>query len=498
MTEQEFVTNTLLRKIGKDFLGYVPARVVPAIASFLGLSIYTRLLDPAQYGMYVITMTTVSIFTAVGFNWLNSSNLRYFKKYEKEQKLSKLISTGIFILVSFFIVGSILWYGVTAVLKPYLGGNLVHLLRIGILLVGSQAGFSFIIAILRANRQTVKYGFYSSIQSLGTVILGAGFLHIFKLGPEGIIWGTIIATFGLAARELFLLIRDNNVKLSNLSLNLLSKLGSYGVPLVGVTLGSNILSLADRYMIQFFIGVDEVGIYSSGYNIANRGVILLFSVLLTASYPIMVQTYEQKGENQTRIIFERVMELYFLILIPGVLGITVLAPDITEVILGKSFQRANIFMPWVASGVFCLGLTNLISYIFGLKERTLYALYLVLGASLLNMILNFFLIPAYGAVGAAYATFLSYSIYVIFSWSLGSKLFSFAIPWKTFLKAVLSAIIMYLSLGMVMPALGSGLMNLVIKILTGMSIYLILILFLKEKNSLRLIRYLNKFLIDTN
>lgn len=475
-----------LREIGKDVWWYVPARIAPALAGFLGLAVYTRLLSPEQYGLYVLIMTTVSIVTSAGFNWLNSANLRYFEEYR--QNLSKLLSTSLISLTILFILFSISWYLATILFKTYLSSN-IFLLRIGILVLGAQGGFSFILTILRAGRQTQRYGLYSSANALGKVVLAVGLLYFTDLGPEAILVAILIVSGGLACFEIIQAYRSWNIKVSVFSLNLLGKLASYGIPLIGVSFGGQILALADRYMIQYFMDPTEVGIYTAGYSIVNQAMVLLYSVLLTASYPVIIQTFERKGEEEAKILVGKILTLYVVILLPAVFGIVALSKDITRIILGSSFQEAKIVMPWVAIGLFGLGLAELISYTFGLKEKTLYMLYLILGASILNISINLFLIPKFGIVGAAYGTLLSYAAYSTAAWKLGTSVFPWVLQWRSLWKAALASIIMYIGLVFVMPNPTNGFPNLLIKILSGITVYFVLLLLLKEDVCLRYAKF---------
>ena len=56
---------------------YLAAYIVPAIVGFFALILYTHLLSPAEYGVYVIGVSIASIVSAMCFSWIRQSVARY-------------------------------------------------------------------------------------------------------------------------------------------------------------------------------------------------------------------------------------------------------------------------------------------------------------------------------------------------------------------------------------------------------------------------------------
>jgi O-antigen/teichoic acid export membrane protein len=63
--------------ISPHALIYLCAYMVPALVGFLALILYTHLLSPAEYGVYVIGSSVAAIISAVFFAWVRQSVLRY-------------------------------------------------------------------------------------------------------------------------------------------------------------------------------------------------------------------------------------------------------------------------------------------------------------------------------------------------------------------------------------------------------------------------------------
>jgi len=476
------------QKIIKDVWYYAPAKIIPGFLAFLAIIIYTRLLSPEEYGLYILAITTIAIVTAVCFEWLNKSILRYFETYKQDQRLPEFISTVIGSLLGIVTIVLVFWYFGITLLHNFLNPSLVILLNIGGLVILTQASYTFILFFRQAAQESSKYAVRSVISAITKLVIAVFLLYFFSTGPQAILWGMIISAGSIAIWDIFSFYRKWQIKISYFSKKLLKDFFRYGMPLMGVSVASFILVAADRYMIQYFLTTNDVGVYSAGYNLSNELIQFPLVILLLAAYPIIMETFEKK-EKETRLLLNKILAVYFIFLAPIVFGITVLAKNITYILLGSGFQASYIILPWVSMGVFCFGLTQYFYKPFELKKQTKKLLYIVILAAVFNIILNLFLIPKFGIIGAAYATLISYFIYLFSVWLLSSQIFNWFFPWYTIAKTIIAAVIMYLMLYFIIVFQPVNIVFLIMDILLGMICYFAILLFLREKFVLQSFKY---------
>jgi O-antigen/teichoic acid export membrane protein len=419
---------TPTRAFGKDVLKYVPAQVIPSIIGFFAIAIYTRLLNPEQYGQYILVIVTISLISSSLFSWLNQAGVRYFEEYKKKGRFVQFTSTTLISLFASVAVIFIIWYGVTSVLNKAWPSDLIRLIQIGGVVLATQTIYLFILVLLRADRKIFRYALYVLLNSLGTFLVAICLIKFAGLGPEGILLAMIAFSGGISFFELIQFVRNHLIKISNFYIELLKRFASYGVPMIGVSMGALVVSVSDRYMIQYFMGTKVVGIYSATYIIAEKGIQGISSILMLAAFPVIFQTFAQRGEKETSTLLGRLIGIYFIALVPAIFGITILSKDIVGVILGKSFREAYIILPWVAGGVFFHGLGLYFGSSFELKERTKSLFWIYAIAASINIVLNIFWIPKFGILGAAYATLIAYFVYLIMTWMFGVKLLTFVFP----------------------------------------------------------------------
>lgn len=494
MVRNHEVASSPLKEIARDVLFYIPGRLVPVITGFLGVAAYTHLLGPKEYGLYTLISITISFVHAFGFTWVGYIIWRYFEKYKNEQHLPQFLSTVGTILAILFLVVALLWYLVTIFYSQNFEPHFTSLLTIGILVLGAQVGFNMALTILRVNRQSFRYSVYTSVNALGTLLLAVGLIYFSRWGAEGILWASIIFMGGLFALEFRQFYRKWRISPFYFSSSLLRKLAGFGLPQIGISVGALILSIFDRYMIEAFRSTEEVGIYSASYTVADMGIQIPLNILMLAALPVIVQTFEKKGEEKTRLLFKRLFSLYMIILVPAVFGIATLSQEIVGVVLGRPFHSAAVILPWVAGGSFLFGFSQYSNTPFQLKAKPLLLLYLIVMAAILNIALNFILIPPLGILGAAYATFIAYFVYVVISYVIINRIFPLFFPWQTLTRSVLASIGMYGILQLGIIDLTPKMLNLMLHIALGAFSYFIMLMFLKEQTLWVLLRYMHRSL----
>lgn len=80
-----FYVAMMFRDFVKDFVKYIPAQIIPAVMGLIAIPIITRVLSPEDYGNYVITIATVSVFVTI-VGWLSMSIIRFYPAYERDGK----------------------------------------------------------------------------------------------------------------------------------------------------------------------------------------------------------------------------------------------------------------------------------------------------------------------------------------------------------------------------------------------------------------------------
>ena len=182
----------------------------------------------------------------------------------------------------------------------------------------------------------------------------------------------------------------------------------FNVPLIPYYLSQVVFNQSDRIMISHISGTDKAGIYSVAYTLAT---ILMF-VLNAVNGSYVPWFYGKLKENKGRE--NRSMANGISILMAFLLlAIIALAPEVIGIMAGQSYREAIWVVPPVAMSILLLFYSQLfINLEFYYEEKTM----LVWGsvaAAVLNIVLNWLLIPVFGFVAAGYTTLVSYVAFAL-------------------------------------------------------------------------------------
>lgn len=470
MEDKSAILN-IYSKLSKDIIYYIPAQITPLLISFIGLSVYTRLFSPAEYGDYALVLTTISILGVFTYNWLNNANLRFYTNYSKLNKLNYFFTTTFFLLLVVLVMSIIIYLLINFAGIFYSEINNYILLTIGAIV--SISFFETLMTIFRANRKVVIYSTLRCISVISSLLLSLLIIYTFYKDISVLLISVIIINMLLS---FIIIIKYSYVKyigFKYLSREVITELSTYGLPLILTLLSSWITLMSNRYIIGYYRGTLEVGLYSVAVQLADP--LSIFSqFLLIAAYPVIIDTWEKHGDKLTIDLISRITKYYLLFAIPVFTGVLII-PDMIMSISGKSFSGGYIVLPWVCFGGLLLGLCYYINKGLELKKNTRMLAIMVGFMALINVGINIILVPTYGYLGAAITTSISYIIYFFISIAISEKYLQWKIPFKTVLNAILCSVLMGLILLAVKHYFIPSMISLIILVMLGALIYVILI-----------------------
>lgn len=168
-----------------------------------------------------------------------------------------------------------------------------------------------------------------------------------------------------------------------------------------------IMEYSDRYFISYFLGNKDLGIYSFYFQFSNLLSIILFTLFISYAYPkILKNVYSKdvielektKKKLVSNIIFTSVLFFFFAVFA---------LPYLLQVV-GKDDLTSNLGVMYVlilSTFVFNLSFFSHFVLIADEKDKLIVKSSLV--ACLINLTLNFILLPVAGIYGAAISLLLS-------------------------------------------------------------------------------------------
>ena len=213
----------------------------------------------------------------------------------------------------------------------------------------------------------------------------------------------------------------------------------YGFPLAITFALIWITSSADRIIIGWLLGASSVGQYAVGHDLAQHSLGLLLSIVNTAALPLVIRLLEKEGEPAASRQMMQNGELMFTLAMAGSAGMIAVGPLIIELFVGIEFRAGALSVfPWIAITAAMIGIKSFhFDIAFHLSKKSRWLVVTSGVAALLSILLNFFLIPRYGIVGAAWASLAGFSSATIASAALGTRVFPMPNPLPIFAKGIL-------------------------------------------------------------
>ena len=179
----------------------------------------------------------------------------------------------------------------------------------------------------------------------------------------------------------------------------------FSVPLIPHTLATWALALSDRLILGQIASVQDVGLYSLAYQIAQP-VLLLAIALSQAWWPYFMKTMTDGKGGQA---ISRFSTYYVAMLTFGGAIWFSISEDVLRLITPPAYHQAARALPWILGSWLATGLYFLpIDCLYFMKRTTMIGV-CSSTAALLNIALNVLLDPHLGMVGAAMSTFLTYT-----------------------------------------------------------------------------------------
>lgn len=428
--------------LAKHIIGYIPSLAIPAAASFGAVYCYTRLMAPVDYGHYALSFSTMTLLNAVFFYWLQISLPRQLPQAIRNGKEAELKATSYIafaLCALLLVVATLVFTG----LAPESSWSKIAWLAVPLACMRSLLNMNQ--AIHRSKLDFKRYNIIECGQSL--LGLGSGLALVAFLG-----WGSAGAILGMVFGMLVMALVDIRTLLAisvrHFNRQLFIETLRYGLPFVAACGFTFILSTSDRFLIQYFRGAGEVGIYAAGYSLMDRIAQILFMVVATPAFPLVIHRLEHEGMEAARNQTYRNGVAMLALCLPACAGLILCSKPLATVLIGEEFRAgALLVMPWIALGTVLSGLSmHYFDHAFHLAKKP-HLLFLTQGpAAAANVLLNWWWIPEYGYLGAAYATVLSYILLLSLSITVGRRVFKIRFPFLPACQIAVSTLLMSLAL----------------------------------------------------
>lgn len=369
--------------------------------TILTIPIFTKLLTPADFGIYEVYNNTVRFLSVlISLNLYTGFYRFYFeKKLDKKYLMQFLLRTA---FISFIIGTIFLWLARKELLRMT---NLPHDLFIWIPIgIFSSIVLNFFTTYNNAQQKSTRLSIWQFVMQLLKSITAIFCVLYVSKNYLGRISGENIVLLMISIVVIFVYFRNYIGFKETLSDKY--EMVKYSAGFIPIGLSSYLISYLDLVLINNLQGNEASGVYSYAYKFAV--IYAGFSqAFITANRPDLFNLLK---ENKEQEVVSQMRSMFKLVTIVAC-SFIFFAGDAGRILaLKKEFGEALYLLPVLVIGYVFSDITEVYNFFLHYTKKVKLFYISFISTAVVNFILNYLLIPKYGYQVAAYTTLASYMV----------------------------------------------------------------------------------------
>lgn len=415
------MSNNINNKISSFIKGssiLVISNVCLKAINFFLLPLYTHNLTPEMIGVSdSITTLTGVILPLLTMGLDSAYSAFYFDKEDPNRSLKVFHTlTWVFLAIGFTPLFLMLFS------RP-LSNLLFHTYEYSYIVTLALASVTFSLwslsysLELRLENRMFLFGLSNIISSVSMILLNILFVSVLKYGASSLVLSTTIVH---AESVLIYLIMVRKLpKKEYFDCTLLRHMMKFAIPLIPMTVMIWILTLSDRYVLLHYHGSDAVGFYGIALRFTN----LLNVVISAVSMAYTTFAFSSKDDENAKRVYYYIYNIESVLLLAVSFSIGLFGKEIIQIMTAEAYSSS--FEPlrdlMFAQSIYAM--TTVVGYGIYFEKKSVYSFIAVTAGAVLNLGLNFLLIPQYGIRAAALTTLLGYLLNYLITLYFSKKVY---------------------------------------------------------------------------
>lgn len=424
-------SNYLLKNTLIFTLGNIGSKVI----SFFLIPLYTNILTTAQYGVTDLITTIVTVAVPILTLNICESVMRF--GLDKDSNQDENIQIGTLIFVLGMVAGLLL--------IPFCGYfEQVASYAIYIYFyIFSFAASQLYLCDLRGKELLFAYSIGSIIQTFCIAVFNIVFLIVLKKGIEGYLLAYILANSVVALYAIVIGKSYKSVSFNNVNIEKMKSMIKYSAVLIPNSFMWWIMNSSDRIMVASMISTSANGVYAVSYKIPT--LLSVFTSIFNQAWGY--SAIKEEGTKDEQNYNNKILQALIAFTMIAAIGLITITKPFLNIYVSAEYYKAWKYVPFLVIGSVYLTFGTFMSSSYVVHKDSFGFLFSGTFGAVINIVLNFILIPHIGTMGAAIATCLSYIMVFVFRIVHTRKYLKYEIANKKFVIGsiclVLNVIAMY-------------------------------------------------------
>ena len=374
---------------------------ISKVLVFLLMPLYTSYLSSAEFGVADILMQTANLIIPIAVIGVADGLFRFTIDAKTENR-KQIFSISIVTLFIGMLPLALLiqLFGLVSVYQGYVWLVFFYICAANLHLIVAN--------YVRGCDKTKVFAIQGIINTALVIIFNILFLVVFDMGVKGYLLSVVLADFLVSVGLILFCKLYRDITFKGIDKSLIKNLLKFSIPYIPLTLMWTITSVSDRFVILAVLGDNATtvnGLYAAAYKLPT---------LITIAGGIFIKAWHissvSEDESERSIFFGNVYKNYLCLMFAGGACLIAFSKLFTKILLNESYYTSWQYVPILAVAMLFSAFSEFLGSVYFVKKRSTRSLVTAAAGAVTNIILNFALIPFWGASGAAIATAICYGL----------------------------------------------------------------------------------------
>lgn len=393
----EFTTQRFVRDV---FYSNIPVPI-QKLRTYLWLVVMTRAVGAEGFGAWSIFILALSNATTIGTLNCGSSMMRFLSGRRSTFEVNQAFSTVLAMIGAAVLIVILLLLAFSGRITIFLFRS-QHAFILTVLLMVAlplDCAFEETKNLLRARRLNKSWALFSLsrlIPEIATTLVVAWWLR----SVEFVSWAyVVISAFSVIGGLTYLTFR-HDVTFAHPNVRVAAKYAKFGLPLIPGVLASAISLGADKYVVGYYLGLKQVGIYSVCFTISAL-TFFLTGPVNDVLFPELSALHDSGNSESFRRRFAGIQKFVFGASVGAAAILAIFPQEVLRLLASREFMSGSTALALLGvQGIF-MAVVMLYAVILNVRMRVWSSTAFWLASGILILLFDVVLIPRIGIEGAA-------------------------------------------------------------------------------------------------
>ncbi|SNR49499.1 lipopolysaccharide biosynthesis protein [Flavobacterium sp. ov086] len=390
-------------KLVKTTIYYSIGEIVPRIISFLLLPILTKYLSADEYGIVSYTNSVMTFVFVIATLSLNTFVLRHYYSSKDEKSRRELIGSVFLFIFGFncililfqmlFFPMLIDFFNVNIPFKPYFQLAILN-------------NFFDVISIIplvlyRVKENAKGFLMLSLSRTLLQFLMVYILVVVYNQGLLGSYYARLVVNIPFMFIYFYMIYKNS---IFRINFKLIKEALHFTLPILPGSLAFLFVSLSDRVILERYISLDQLGIFSVAITLAT-----VLNIVIQALYktfePILFKEYFNENFQETNL---KLYKIYLVAIFIGAFGASIFSKEFFIIATSGAFREGYKLVPLFIVSVVIAGINTYLNVLMIANKKQKMVSVVSIISAIISVVLNLIFIPFYGCYGAIIASAVSF------------------------------------------------------------------------------------------